>query len=90
MIYICIYVYIHVHTYFFHTERLAQTLRRLEGGSRTAKHALSLPVRKSRREQTLPNEVKVAYGQTTLRVHKTLPFHKCPVHGCPKDDVTDR
>ena len=90
MIYICIYVYIHVHTYFFHTERLAQTLRRLEGGSRTAKHAFSLPVRKRRREQTLPNEVNVACGQTTLCIHKTLPFHKCPVHGGPIDNDTDR
>ena len=74
-IHTCIHTYMHayIHTYMFlHTERLAQTLRRLEGGSRTAKHALSLPARKCRREQTLLNGVNATCGQTTLCIHKTL------------------
>ena len=53
------FTHTHTHTHFLHTERLAQTLRRLEGGSRTAKHALSLPVRKRKGDkgsQTIPNK----------------------------------
>ena len=46
IIYIYIYVYTHIHahtyTYILHTERLAQTLRRLRIGSQTAMHAWGL------------------------------------------------